>query len=158
VTTESAITLMAAGLAFLASVIAAAVAGFTARFQRFAKERWWDRKAEAYSRIIDALSGVVYSHEEWYDAELEHRGIPDEQRNEIDEHWRKGYAELKRATAIGSFLISAQAEAALAQMWHDTGKGVHPADWFGQLESNYTTASDCLKKLVGAAKKDLGVT
>ncbi|MDO8546575.1 MAG: hypothetical protein Q7R68_04360, partial [Nitrospirales bacterium] len=148
----------AAVLAFVASVIAVGVSAYSVRFSRFAKERWWERKAEAYSRIVEALAGLVYYHEEHYDAELESRSIPEDRRRQIDEYWRTGYIELKKATAAGPFLISAEAEAALAQMWRDRGKGVHPGDWFGRIESDYTTARDGLKAVVAAAKKDLAVT
>jgi ABC-type arginine transport system permease subunit len=58
--TDNLITLITAGLAFLASVIAIIVSVYNARFARFASEKWWERKAEAYTRIIDALSDLVY--------------------------------------------------------------------------------------------------
>jgi hypothetical protein len=38
--TESVVTLIAAGLAFLAPVIAVVVSAYNARFARFASERW----------------------------------------------------------------------------------------------------------------------
>jgi ABC-type Fe3+ transport system permease subunit len=49
--TESVVTLIAAGLAFLASVIAVVVSAYNARFARFALERWWERKAEGIFSI-----------------------------------------------------------------------------------------------------------
>lgn len=156
-TPENAITLGAAFLAFAASIVAAGISAYGARFQRFARERWWDRKAEAYSRIVEALSDLVYYHEEHYDAELEGRGISAERRTEINECWRKGYIEIKRATATGPFLISPKAEAALATMWRERGRGVEPNDWFGLIESDYVTARDCLRAVVAAAKEDLAV-
>ena len=156
-TTEHLLTLSAAILAFIASVIAAAVSVYNARFRRFARERWWERQVEAYNRIIDALSALVYYYEEHYDAEIEARDLTDSHKKEIAEHWRKGYAEVKRATAVGAFLISAEAEAALQKMWKEKGKGVDANDWFGLIESNYVAARDCLRAVVEAARRDLRV-
>lgn len=156
-TTEHLLTLFASVLAFIASVIAAAVSIYNARFRRFARERWWERKVEAYNRIIDALSGFVYYYEEHYDAEIDRRDLTESHKKEIDEHWRKGYAEVKRATAVGAFLISPAAEAALQKMWQEKGKGVDPSDWFGLIESDYVAARDCLRAVVEAARNDLRV-
>jgi hypothetical protein len=42
------ITLIAAGLAFVASVVATVVSIYNARFGRYVRERWWEQKAEGY--------------------------------------------------------------------------------------------------------------
>ncbi len=99
----------------------------------------------------------MYYYEEHYDAKLEHRDLTDNHKLEIGEHWRKGYAEVKRATAVGAFLISADAEAALQKMWREKGKGVDLNDWFGLIEPDYAAARDCLRAVVDAARKDLQV-
>ncbi len=156
-TAQNDVTLVAAILAFIASVLAAAVSIYNARFTRFARERWWERKVDAYSRIIEALAALVYYYEEHYDAELEHRELTDDHRKEIADYWRRGYTEVKRATAIGAFLVSPEADAVLQKMSKDKGKGGHPGDWFSVLESDYVDARDSLRAVVSAAKKDLRV-
>lgn len=156
-TTENLFTLVASALAFLASLLATVVSVYNARFARFARQRWWDRKVDAYSRIIEALSSLVYYYEVIYDAELEHQTLSEERKTEIDDHWKRGYAEVKKATATGAFLVSAEAEAALQKMWKEKGKGVHPNDWFSLIESDYVATRDCLRGVADAAKKDLEV-
>lgn len=155
--TEQLLILLASVLAFIASVIATAVSVYNARFRRFARERWWERKVDAYKRIIDALSVLVYYYEEHYDAFIERRDLTDSHKVEIEDHWRKSYAEVKRATAVGAFLISADAEAALNKMQKEKGKGVHPSDLFGLIESDYVAARACLRDVVEAARNDLRV-
>jgi hypothetical protein len=156
-TTEQLLTLSASALAFIASVIAAAVSVYNARFQRFARERWWERQVEAYRGIIDALSALVYYYEEHYDAEIEGRDLSDAHREEMSEHWQNGYAEVKRATAVGAFLISSDADVALQRMWKERRKGVDPRNWFDLIESDYLAARDCLRSVVEAARKDLRI-
>lgn len=149
------ITLFAALLAFAASVIATAVAAYNGRFGKFARERWWERQAEAYTRIIEALAGMVYYHEAHLTAYEEGRSVPDALKAETDQHWQRGYAELKKASAVGAFLISADADAALQKMWKDKNKPIDSQDWLGQLEQDYVAASACLKSVVEHAKRDL---
>jgi hypothetical protein len=149
------ITLVAAVLAFAASIIATAVAAFNGRFGKFAREKWWERQAEAYTRIIEALAGMVYYHEEHLSAYEEGRKIPEGLKAETVQHWQRSYAELKKASAVGAFLISADAEAALRKMWKDKDKAIDSQDWYSQLENDYVTARDCLKSMVEHAKHDL---
>ncbi len=121
--TDSIVTLIAAGLAFLASLIAVVVSAYNARFTRFASERWWEHKAEAYTRIIDALSDLVYYYhsdlvdyyQQSYNFEIEAREFSEEMKREINERWEKGIFEVRKATNVGAFLISPEAENALKQ-------------------------------------------
>jgi hypothetical protein len=152
---ENLVTLAAALLAFVASVIATAVALYNARFRRFARERMWERKAEAYSRLIEALSSLVYYYEEHAEAASGDESLSDAYKKELQAHWTKGYAEVKRATATGGFLISNDAAAALERMWRERYKGVHPDDWVGVVEAHHKAARECLQALVAAAKRDL---
>jgi len=149
------ITLGAALLAFSASVLATSVAWYNGRFRRFTEQRIWERKADAYTGIIDALSDLVYYHETHLRAAEEHRDLADSYKEEIDLHWRRGHAAVERAAAVGAFLISPKADAALRRMREESGKGVHPNDWYGGIESRYVATRDALKTVVAAAKADM---
>jgi hypothetical protein len=62
------VTLIAASLAFAASIIATVVSIYNARLRRFVSERWWERKADAYTRIVESLSALVdYCDRSYYD-------------------------------------------------------------------------------------------
>jgi hypothetical protein len=153
--TQSLVTLAAAGLTFVASIIAIMVSAYNARLGRFARQRWWERKVRAYADIIEALADLVYYYEEHYDAMLGHQRMSDEFKDRAQEHWKRGYTAIKKATAVGAFLISAEAETALRTMWKEMEKGVPPGDFFILIESEYAAARDCLKTVVEAAKADL---
>jgi len=156
-TTDNLIALVTAGLAFLASIFAIAVSAYNARFARFASERWWERKAEAYTRIIDALSDLVYYYQKTYEAEIEGINLSEPRRQEIHEYWKRGNIEVRKATNIGAFLISSEAENALKQYWKQPEEKHDPGDWTWQLDHDYTVAETCLKQLVNCARRDLGL-
>lgn len=155
---DNLVALIASGLAFLASIIAIVVSAYNARFARFTSEKWWGRKEEAYTQIIGALSDLVYYYQQIYDAEIQARELSKERRNEIDEYWKRGHLQIRKATNVGAFLISPEAEEVLKEYWKEPPTEIDPDDWFGQLEHEYNTAETCLKKLIICAKKDLKVS
>ena len=76
-------------------------------------------------------------------------------KTEVEEHWRRSYVELKRARAVGAFLISTETEAALDRMWLARGQEIDESDWYSRLESAYVASRDCLIRVVVCAKDDL---
>jgi len=111
-------------IAAVAALIAAGVSIYNARFGRFSRQRWWERKADAYSKIIDALSNLVYYYEEHMNAELEGRKAGGQRSKEFEQFWHGGNIKIKTATATGAFLISKETETALQRMWKEKGKGM----------------------------------
>lgn len=154
---DTIIALITSSLAFFASIISIGISAYQARFARFSSEKWWERKIEAYTKIIEALSDLVYYYEQIYDSELIGHAITDEKKREIDEHWKRGFLEMKKSTNVGAFLISPQAETSLQRFWTDSDQSIDPNNWFAQLDYNYSKAQTCLKELVILAKKDLRV-
>lgn len=154
---DNVIALIASLLAFLASIISIGISAYQARFARFSSEKWWERKTEAYTKIIEALADLVYYYDQIYNAEVEGQNISDNRRKEIDEHWKGAHTEMKRATNVGAFLISTEAEQSLQRFWAEPEQEIDPNNWFEQLSRDYAKAQTCLKELVLLAKKDLRV-
>jgi hypothetical protein len=98
---------------------------------------------------------LVYYYEQTYNAEIEASELSDERKTEIGEHWRRGNLEVKKATNIGAFMISLEAENALKQYWEESKEEHDPGDWVWHLEHDYVSAEKCLKQLVACAKSDL---
>jgi vacuolar-type H+-ATPase subunit H len=152
--TDYAVALIASVLAFLASVIAIVVSAYNARFARFTSEKWRERKAGAYTRIIEALSDLCYYYQQIRDAAYEARELSAEAKREIERHWEKGHLEVTKAANVGAFMISPEAEQALKE-YSERARGSE--DWFERLDLDYTSTEQCLKKIVVYAKKDLRV-
>ena len=76
-------------------------------------------------------------------------------KTEVEEHWRRSYVELKRAGAVGAFLIATETEAALDRMWLARGQEIDESDWYSRVESDYVALRDCLRRVVVCAKDDL---
>jgi hypothetical protein len=151
---ESIVTLIAAILAFIASLAAI----YNSRFRRFALERWWERKADAYTRIIEALSDLVDYYRQMCDEEINpRRTINDKTKQEMVERSKRGHREVDKAADIGAFLISPEADAALQRFRQEPKDKPDPHDWYSIFENEYSRAKQCLKEMVECAKNDLRV-
>jgi len=151
---ENIVTLIAATLAFIASLIAI----YNTRFRRFALERWWERKVDAYTRIIESLSDLVDYYRQMCDEEMSpQRTTSEKTKQEMMERSKRGHREINRATDIDAFLISPEAEAALQRFRQGPEEKPHSQDWYSMFENEYSGAEQCLKELVECAKKDLRV-
>ena len=97
----------------LAAVLAARLT-LRAAAAQFTSERWWERKADAYSGLVHALhamQGYVQTLQEL------HAGLPAPMAEEhLKVQWRHGREELARAAAQHAFVIHAEAAAELDQV------------------------------------------
>jgi hypothetical protein len=121
----------------------------------FRRQRWWERRADAYSRVIEALSDMLDYYSNLYDAELEHRKLPPEREAELETHWRQGLRHVRRAANAGAFLFSAEAEAALEEFM-SADKTFHDSH-FEHLEHYHVAIEKCLRSFVSTSKRDLQI-
>ena len=108
---ENIVTLIASGLAFFASVIAVIVSAYNARFRRFALERWWDRKAQAYAEVVGSLVSLTYSLDRWQDDEFEmltgngQNAVSEDVKKEIISEYNEALARIERAATEGNYIL-----------------------------------------------------
>src|SRR5512141_2014047 len=91
-----------------AVVISAITSWITVRLslRQFYSQRWWDRKHEAYTSIIDALSDLVNYYDMFSNEVLGIIHISEERKDELNAISKKGHAILRKATSLGTFVIS----------------------------------------------------
>jgi hypothetical protein len=122
-------------------------------FRRFQAERWWDRKADAYSRIIEALHHVVAHASMTWKEWTENAEFGEDYKKERVQSYRKAISELEVATGVGAYVVSDETAKILAELdsrpSHD-----NPYDAIDAELSDYKKA---LTKIRELAKKDLKV-
>jgi hypothetical protein len=131
--------------------------------KRFYRERWWERKAEAYSKIIEALHYAAHCLSEWSDQELTGQKLSDGEAKQLLNDFRAAQAELKKATGVGAYIISTEAAKVLSD--HTIAMAQSDAkfnyDHGDPLFEKYAADSKLyqrtLEKLRTLAKTDLGV-
>src|SRR5437660_5971508 len=59
-------------------------------------QRWWERKADAYARIIEALWHMLNYPSQMEDDLYELKKLSDEERDELLKHWKQSERELRK--------------------------------------------------------------
>ena len=150
------ITLIAAILAFITSIIGLIISGYNARFRRYALEKWWEKKYDAYSNIIDALSDMVEYYRRNIAAEEEGYTISETVRKTLQKQWTNAIHKVNKVTSMGAFLISSDAEETLRQFRKDFSN-VNSQNWYENYSNEWDLAEKCLKELTIIARKDLDI-
>jgi len=85
--------------------------------KKFYSEKWWERKENAYSDIINALYDLLQyceiQREDW----LGETGYSDENMKDFGERHSRAFWKIKKATTIGAFVVSHEAEKILIELY-----------------------------------------
>lgn len=146
-------------LALVPGLITAVLAAYiTVRLalRRFYAEKWWERKWEAYSAIFQALFDILYSAEirvRW----MEHmRELPEEQDEELRKQSSSGHMTIRRAVAVGSFILSDASVNHLTELRNQLVElGKYDEGLYLYLEGEIDAVNKCIRALEGSAKRDL---
>lgn len=124
-------------------------------FRRFQSERWFERRIDAYTKVIEALHFMKYCTERQILAAERRQDLPEEFENELISAYRKGRADLRRLTDMGALLFSARAVAALDTLNAELRAATEQQSWWEHLDAESTAIAKCLVELRPIAKKDL---
>lgn len=136
-------------------VVSAMFTTFLAR-KRFVSERWWDRKADAYTHILDALVSMHRYHEAYYDDLTHESELSDERKAELTAEWKVAWRQVDNAIRLGAFVVCEDAHAALSRLRAAT-RGVHPHDFFGLVDAEYAATTKCIGEIREIGRTDLRV-
>ena len=163
---DNIITLIAAGFALIASLVATTVSIYNARFHRFTRERWWERKVEAYAEVIGSLVSLTYSLDRWTDDEYEqmtgerYEASPPDVQKAINTEYAEALAHIQRVAIEGNFILSEKAANAISDLIKKNSQENSrelrgQVDMYESLIADFKAAKDCLKILRDEANSDL---
>jgi hypothetical protein len=124
--------------------------------KQFRSGRWWERKAEAYTRIMEQLTLMEYCLDAWTDAELAFRSLGPEEQRKLSDEWRQAKRSVVAAAQAGSYLVSDGAAAALRELVPELSERSSGGDVFAEMDNQAAAVRDCVVRVRDAAKKDLG--
>ncbi len=138
-------------------VIAAATSWFTIRLSlsKFREEQFWEKKALAYERVIDAIHKAKKFSSEHLDAQYSGRDLPDERDEELRKLAKEAKDEISRAADIGGFILSTQALEIIREYERRSRDTKHIGSWHEALEYDYEVTDHCLKSFIAEAKRDI---
>ncbi len=140
-------------------LVAVVTAVITVRLslRRFRTERWWEHRADAYSRIVEALYNVMEYCSEQSRAALRGADMREDVEKRLSQTYERAYRELKKVTAIGAYIISDEVAEALTRL--EARPRLDPAEYafYEILDADHEAYTKTLAEVRRLAKKDLGV-
>jgi hypothetical protein len=141
-------------------IVGVCIAVFSVRLalRRFHAERWWERKAEAYSRIVEALyHAKEYCAARSSDEKTAGRQITPEREKELSEGYQHACRELRKAASVGAYIISDEVAKVLSAL--EKRPRLDPKDtaWVEIFDADYEAYKKALGDVRTLAKKDLRV-
>lgn len=123
--------------------------------KRFHAERWWERRAEAYDRLLGALADLK-RYADLKVEELEGETIAEDFKKGMSERHRGAFHELERAGILGGYTFSERTTQILTKLLADAdGTPVEdPHGFFSRASRSYERA---ISELTASAKEDLHV-
>jgi hypothetical protein len=139
---------IAVGGAFLAANLAT---------RRFRKEKWWERKANAYSELVEALHHMKWYPSEHIDAAIENRELDKEDKDEYWKRYREARRNVWRIADASSFLVSPKVHEAIVEMEKELGEARTADWWLEHAEQQYAAIQKCLVRIKDLARHELDV-
>ncbi|MFH1768697.1 MAG: hypothetical protein ABH858_06030 [Candidatus Omnitrophota bacterium] len=126
--------------------------------RRFRTEKWWEKKVDAYSKVIEALHNAKAFSTANMSAEENAGKISNSDQTSLRARTCEANEEIFKAMDVGGFLLSKDALSSLKQYRKDATAAEHEQSWYGHLEQDWAATEKCLKDIIEIAKKDLKIT
>jgi hypothetical protein len=156
---------------FLAALLAAVLTHLLTH-RRFIQGRWWDRKADAYSKIISTLVDMEYFLESWIDFGEQLKSLVDGDEGQEPEWKRldelraehdKSMERIRRPVIEGDYIISRKAARVLSKFlegypeyFNNAGHKTYD-EIMDFLRSRSRAVRSCLESVRAEAQSDLRV-
>lgn len=138
--------------AVFASLVAVRLA-----IRRTMEEKWWERKYEAYSSLLEALHHLKNYAAEHYDSQFSYKAMNEEKKKELSDDWRRFSREMNKLSDLAAFRVSSESVTILEEYRRKKEVARNSEDLFDWIEGDLEAVKECLTKLTAAAKKDLKI-
>jgi len=125
--------------------------------RRFYREKWWEKKQETYSHLLETIHHLKNYAAEHYEGEINPDHITEEKRQELTRDWKKFSREFAKLRDLASFHLSDEAVAILDEYQKKKAEASKSKTIFEWIDGDLAAASQCLEALKEAAKRDLKV-
>ena len=141
-----------------ALVVTVVTAWITVRLslRRFRSEKWWEKKAETYSQLLEQLSYLQYYYEEWMNEDLGTKTLTAEKKKDLSDRQTKARESIIRVAAIGSYILSDNTATAVTNLrngFYETDGATN--DFGGFLNERHELVHECIEVIRKEAKNDL---
>ncbi len=123
--------------------------------RRFQSERWFERRVDAYTKVIEALHFMSRCVDTQLRAAMRNSELSKEVEEELIAAYRKGLADLRRLTDMGSLIFSQEAVLVLNALNIELQAASDEQTYWDHLDAEGVAISKCIVELRKIAKRDL---
>lgn len=143
-------------------LVAVVTAHLTVRLslRRFYSERWWERKADAYTDIIEALHAKLEFLEAFFAVRYDDVALTDEDIGQMRSASKEADKKVDKLVRIGTFVISEEIEAIFERYQLSRARvrrETQDDDDEEQIRREHEVIDRCLAEVRDAAMRDLKV-
>ncbi|TYC57613.1 hypothetical protein FMN52_13755 [Marinobacter sp. BW6] len=144
---------------FLQIILTLLAAFFGAWFtlQRFRIERWWEKKANAYIELIEALHDMGLPPSEYFGAGVDGREVAPEREKELWENYHQAERRVWKIADSADFIISADVFDAIQRMLNGLSEARDAQDWYQHLDETQIAVDRCLEEVKQIGSEELGI-
>jgi hypothetical protein len=124
---------------------------------KFRTEKWWEKKAEAYSNLLGVLHDAKAFSEENLEAQYRDRELTKEEDKAVRLKSKKSESDIYRSMDVGAFYLSDSAIACLKIYKNESTEASKQNSWIGYLTLDLDATNKCLKSMIKIAKVDLQI-
>ena len=138
-------------------VVAIVAALFAVRISlhKFSSQKWWERREEAYAKIIGILSKIRVYLGNWEEHFLNIRKMNQDESKTLSKKMREEIEEIELVASEGAFRISDKSNEALNQLVKSLNQ--YSDDPINAIEIQYEAVKKCLSIIKIEAEKDLRI-
>jgi len=121
------------------------------------RQRWWERKAQAYSDLVAALTTLLQLDLAEHDETLGLALFNDEMKKAMRAKYHQSKEVIEAIGFSEGFLVNRETALAIRKFRIDLDK-FDTADHLSTVEKNMTATRECIKAVTAQAKIDLKIS
>jgi len=126
--------------------------------RQFYSQRWWEKKAEAYSNIVEHLSYLQICIQKWLDHWTNVKELREKDKKELIDKYNRARESVQKAAVIGAYIVSADTAAAISRFLVDLEFVGPTSDPVEKIENSLSLTRECIAKIKEHAKADLRIS
>lgn len=138
------------------SIITAIFAVYLA-MRRFRADKWWERKHESYTRLLQVIHRMVRNAETHLDDSTGERGMTQEEKRHLEEDWKVLHREYCEVRDLADFDLSSEAVESLGKFDAARISARNNEDVYVWISQDLEASKRCLADIKSAARRDLRV-
>ncbi len=151
------VTTLGACVVAVVSTTASAWLAVPLALRRFRLEKRWEKQADAYERVLIALTNSKEYFEREFDAVITSTKIPEDEHDDLHRRYKEGLREIATCVALSGFLLSVAARERLKQLQKELDNANNEQDLYSYLDSKLYSITKCIDDLSQLASEDLQI-